>query len=487
MDTAKLLAILFAPFVLVVVQAGVAVAGPMGSSFSYQGRLLDGDGISDGLHDFQFKLFDGPDPDMSTQVGLTIHRHDVDVVEGYVSAALYFGDEPNIFNGQARWLEIAVRPGDSSDSDDFVILRPRQELMPTPYALCAAGVAIPLSLGGAETGAIVSGTNSGSGTGVRGETTAEGGIGLEGRSSKAFSQAVSGGAAGYFSMGVSGTAEGERSQGVRGEATGTHCFGGSFRATGETSYGVSATAISTEEGENYGGYFIARGRDGQGVHGEGESTGDVTNYGGYFVAYGDQGRGVHGRAAGSSGRGVYGLASAKSGRNFGVYGQTFSPEGYAGYFVGRSLFSGSVGIDTADPQGMLDVNGSIYQRGSQLHADYVFEPGYELESIEEHSEFMWTNKHLKAIPKAATDESGRQKIEVGAHRKGIVEELEKAHIYIEQLHERIKTLEEDNGEIARLRGRVSDLTARLQKMEATLAAFAVTELRNGNKQAATVR
>ena len=99
--------------------------------------------------------------------------------------------------------------------------------------------------------------------------------------------------------------------------------------------------------------------------------------------------------------------------------------------------AGNVGIGTATPAGKLDVNGEIYQRGGVLHADYVFEPTYELESIIEHADFMWTNKHLEAIPKAEVDESGREILRVGAHRKGIVEELEKAHIYIEQLQNQI--------------------------------------------------
>jgi hypothetical protein len=103
--------------------------------------------------------------------------------------------------------------------------------------------------------------------------------------------------------------------------------------------------------------------------------------------------------------------------------------------------NGNVGIGTPDPQGKLDVDGTIYQRGSLLHADYVFKSGYHLESIEEHSKFMWKNKHLKAIPKAKTDENGREIVEYGSHQRGIVEELEKAHIYIEQLHKRISVLE----------------------------------------------
>jgi hypothetical protein len=51
------------------------------------------------------------------------------------------------------------------------------------------------------------------------------------------------------------------------------------------------------------------------------------------------------------------------------------------------------------------------------------------------------NKHLKAVPSVSKDESGQEIVEVGAHQRGILEELEKAHIYIEQLSEKIKALE----------------------------------------------
>jgi len=101
----------------------------------------------------------------------------------------------------------------------------------------------------------------------------------------------------------------------------------------------------------------------------------------------------------------------------------------------------NIGINTNTPMGTLDVNGTIYQRGLSIHADYVFEADYQLETIEDHANYMWHEKHLKAIPKSSVDENGREIVEVGSHRKGIVEELEKAHIYIEQLNNRIKSLE----------------------------------------------
>ena len=101
---------------------------------------------------------------------------------------------------------------------------------------------------------------------------------------------------------------------------------------------------------------------------------------------------------------------------------------------------GKVGIGTNDPKGKLDVNGSIYQRSVVRHPDYVFEPDYKIETIEEHSEYMWKNKHLPAIGAGQYDEEGFAIMELGDQSKGILEELEKAHIYIETLNDQIKEL-----------------------------------------------
>jgi hypothetical protein len=131
------------------------------------------------------------------------------------------------------------------------------------------------------------------------------------------------------------------------------------------------------------------------------------------------------------------------------------------YLVAGS--TGKVGIGTTNPQGKLDVNGSIYQRGALLHADYVFEPDYHLETIEEHSEFMWREKHLPDMPKIQKDENGQEIVEIGARSRGVVEELEKAHIYIDQLHKKINQLQEQN---KKLEERISAIETIMNKSSA---------------------
>lgn len=92
--------------------------------------------------------------------------------------------------------------------------------------------------------------------------------------------------------------------------------------------------------------------------------------------------------------------------------------------------------------------------------NYVFEPEYELESIDEHSRFMWKNKRLAAILKSQVDENGTEVLEVDSHIRGIVEELEKAHIYIEQLNKRLKTSEEENAKMQKRLAALENIIAK---------------------------
>jgi hypothetical protein len=121
---------------LIVSSAVVCNAAPVRTGWTYQGRLMDNNNPGEGVYDFQFKLFD--DPYTGTQQGSTVDVNDLDVIDGYFTVELDFGS--SVFNGNARWLEISVRPGDSIDVGDYVTLNPRQEVTPTPYSLQTRGI-----------------------------------------------------------------------------------------------------------------------------------------------------------------------------------------------------------------------------------------------------------------------------------------------------------------------------------------------------------
>jgi len=123
--------------------AAVSYAAPMGTAFTYQGWLMDKNNNkpADGDHDFEFSLYDAND--LGNKIGSTITKDNVDVKKGFFGVSLDFVEsEPNAFKGDARWLEIAVRPGASTDPCDFDILSPRTELTPTPYSLHTRGIIV---------------------------------------------------------------------------------------------------------------------------------------------------------------------------------------------------------------------------------------------------------------------------------------------------------------------------------------------------------
>ena len=49
--------ILITLFAVVLCFGPVGLAEPVGTAFTYQGRLIDSNNAADGLYDFQFKLF----------------------------------------------------------------------------------------------------------------------------------------------------------------------------------------------------------------------------------------------------------------------------------------------------------------------------------------------------------------------------------------------------------------------------------------------
>jgi hypothetical protein len=105
-----------------------AWAEPVGTSFTYQGELISQGVPANGAYDFQFDLYavatDG------SPIATTVEVEDVAVVEGIFTVILDFG--PGVFTDEQRWLEIAVRDGDSIG--EFSLLEPRQLVSAAPFA-----------------------------------------------------------------------------------------------------------------------------------------------------------------------------------------------------------------------------------------------------------------------------------------------------------------------------------------------------------------
>jgi len=123
-------------FGLAISQAATDVSVPIGTAFSYQGRLVEANGPADGLYDFQFKLFDDPNVALGNQLGSEIIVNELDVNDGYFTVELNFGD--NVFGGGELWLEISVRR--SISGGGFITLSSRQQITPAPYAIYTASL-----------------------------------------------------------------------------------------------------------------------------------------------------------------------------------------------------------------------------------------------------------------------------------------------------------------------------------------------------------
>jgi hypothetical protein len=99
---------------------------------------------------------------------------------------------------------------------------------------------------------------------------------------------------------------------------------------------------------------------------------------------------------------------------------------------------GISGSDAVDVNGTLKVNGSVVVDGVTVHPDYVFDPTFDLQPIDEHAALMWQKRHLPGVPGASNGNRGP--VDLVKHQMGILEELETAHIYIEQLHVKLEQL-----------------------------------------------
>jgi hypothetical protein len=132
MKTTKILTIWFVVLCITICLVNISKAASMGTAFTYQGHLYDANHVANNPYDFQFTLYDANGG--GTKKGNDVNIPDVDVIDGYFTVELDFG---GVFDGNERWLQIGVRPGELGDPNVYTTLSPRQEITPVPYALYA--------------------------------------------------------------------------------------------------------------------------------------------------------------------------------------------------------------------------------------------------------------------------------------------------------------------------------------------------------------
>ena len=114
--------------------AAARAGGPSGTAFTYQGQLRQGGVPVSAICDFEFRLFDVEKT--GTPIAPVSDATLVDVTNGLFTAFVDFGG--SVFDGDARWLEVAVRC--PAGSGEYVLLEPRGGITAAPHALQTRGI-----------------------------------------------------------------------------------------------------------------------------------------------------------------------------------------------------------------------------------------------------------------------------------------------------------------------------------------------------------
>jgi hypothetical protein len=125
-----------AKFGLTAAVATAFASDPIGTEFTYQGRLSKSGAPLSGTADFVFSLWD--DAANGTQIGDGLQVNNVDVVDGLFTVQLDFG--AGAFSGDTRFLQIEV--SSPAGGGELTVLTPRQELTPTPFANAVRGITV---------------------------------------------------------------------------------------------------------------------------------------------------------------------------------------------------------------------------------------------------------------------------------------------------------------------------------------------------------
>ena len=100
------------------------------TAFTYQGHLNDNGSPASGIYDLRFTIYDAVS--FGNVVSGVLTNAATPVVNGLFSVTLDFGT--GAFTGPGRWLQLEAR---TNGGGAFTALLPRQQVLPTPYAIMA--------------------------------------------------------------------------------------------------------------------------------------------------------------------------------------------------------------------------------------------------------------------------------------------------------------------------------------------------------------